>query len=306
MPRVILAAENLRKIFGSFTALADVSLHLAPGEVVGLLGPNGAGKSTTMNILTGAIAPSGGRAVINGHDLEREPLACRAQIGYLPQEAPLYRDMRVVSYLDHVARLKGIAAGHRRAEVARVVECAHLQEVRRRYIVQLSGGNRQRVGLAQALIGSPPILILDEATAGLDPAQVANFRELLRELATRHSILLSTHIMAEVEACCSRVVVVHRGRVILAAPIEELRRRSRQTTRLRMSVLGDPAPFAADLRGRGWTTGLEVIEGGCRFEAPAGRRAELVALAQQHGGLCELVEERRSLEEVFRDLIREG
>ncbi|MBA3938162.1 MAG: ABC transporter ATP-binding protein, partial [Planctomycetes bacterium] len=156
-----------------------------------------------------------------------DPLACRRAIGYLPEELPLYLDMTVTGYLDHVARLKGVAPGARRKEVVEAIEAAWLGENAKRHIRKLSKGNRQRVGLAQALLGRPPLLILDEPTSGLDPAQVANFRELIKSLAQRHTILLSTHILGEVEATCARVVVVHRGRTVASEGIDALRKRAR-------------------------------------------------------------------------------
>lgn len=301
---MVLLVEHLKKHFGSFQALEDVSLNLAPGEVVGFLGPNGAGKSTTMKIITGFLAPDNGQVVIDGVNQADDPLACRRRIGYLPQEAPLYGDMRVESYLDHVARLKGYPPATRRAEVRRVMEAVDLPSQAKRHIHKLSGGMRQRVGVAQALIGSPPILILDEPTAGLDPAQVANFREILKDLSKKHSILLSTHIMGEVEACCHRVVVVHRGRIILsgdAAKLQELRARE---SRLRIRLLSGSAEAITEaLRG---ISGVESVTNDGEdllVLAPVTVRAEIIACVQNHGSLREIIEERRSLEEVFRDLI---
>ncbi len=300
----ILSARGLSKRYGPFQALHEVSLELQRGEVVGFLGPNGAGKSTTMKILTGFVAPSGGSATIAGHDLVGDPLACRRAIGYLPEELPLYLDMTVTGYLDHVARLKGVAPGARRKEVVEAIEAAWLGENAKRHIRKLSKGNRQRVGLAQALLGRPPLLILDEPTSGLDPAQVANFRELIKNLAQRHTILLSTHILGEVEATCARVVVVHRGRTVACEGIDALRKRARQVSRLRVRVRdGATAPLCAALAGGGWATVVESQGDGVLLDAPEERRGELVALIEAHGGLRELSEERRSLEEVFRDLI---
>ncbi len=300
----ILSARGLSKRYGPFQALHDVSLELQRGEVVGFLGPNGAGKSTTMKILTGFVAPTGGTATIAGHDLVGDPLACRRAIGYLPEELPLYLDMTVTAYLDHVARLKGVAPGARRKEVVEAIEAAWLGENAKRHIRKLSKGNRQRVGLAQALLGRPPLLILDEPTSGLDPAQVANFRELIKSLAQRHTILLSTHILGEVEATCARVVVVHRGRTVASEGIDALRRRARQVSRLRVRVReGSTAPLCGALRGAGWATVIEEQGDGVLLDAPEQRRGELVALIEAHGGVRELSEERRSLEEVFRDLI---
>ena len=303
----ILAAVDLSKRYGPFQALQAVSFTLLPGEVVGFLGPNGAGKSTTMKILTGFVAPTSGSARIAGFDLVSDPLACRRSIGYLPEELPLYLDMTVTAYLDHVARLKGVPRSARRREVVDAIASAWLAENANRHIRKLSQGNRQRVGLAQALIGRPPILILDEPTSGLDPAQVANFRELIRSLSTHHTILLSTHILAEVEATCSRVVVVHRGRTVAAEPIEALRRRATQVTRLRLRTRSaDAAPLHAALRATAWVTVVSAEGDSAMLDAPPERRAELVALAEAHGGVREVSEERRSLEDVFRDLIASG
>jgi ABC-2 type transport system ATP-binding protein len=300
----ILDAQGLTKQYGPFQALNGVSFSLEPGEVVGFLGPNGAGKSTTMKILTGFIAPSGGSASIAGHDLRDDPLGCRRSIGYLPEELPLYLDMTVSGYLDHVARLKGVSASARRREVVDAIDAAWLGENAERHIRKLSKGNRQRVGVAQALLNSPPILILDEPTSGLDPSQVANFRDLLKRLAERHTILLSTHILSEVEASCSRVVVVHRGRTVAAESIEALRRRAAQVTRVSLRLgTTDSTALRAVLSTSGWATVIAGDGDTLAIDAASDHRSELVQLAEQHGGLRELIEERRSLEDVFRDLI---
>jgi ABC-2 type transport system ATP-binding protein len=301
----IVAARTLSKRYGAFQALHDISFTLHQGEVVGFLGPNGAGKSTTMKLLTGYLEPSGGSAVIAGHDLVREPLACRRAIGYLPEELPLYLDMTVTAYLDHVARLKGVSASQRRREVVEAVDAAWLGENANRHIRKLSKGNRQRVGVAQALLGKPPLLILDEPTSGLDPSQVANFRELVRSLASRHTVLLSTHIMGEVEAVCDRVVVVHRGRVVADEPVTALRERAASLTRLLVRLrTSDTGVFSAALaRLPGARVVSQDSPDAVRIEAPPDRRGDVVALAEASGGLRELIEERRSLEEVFRDLI---
>lgn len=306
MSTPLIEATHLHKRFAAFTALHDVNLHLNPGEVVGFLGPNGAGKSTTMKVLTGYVAATSGDAHIHGHDLNKDPLACRRAIGYLPQELPLYPEMTVQAYLDHAARLKGVARATRKRQVVEAMERASLLEVSKRHIHKLSGGNRQRVGLAQALIGQPPILILDEATAGLDPTQVARFRDLIRSLASDHGILLSTHILAEVEACCSRVVILRQGRDILHASIEELRERARSRSRLRVrlnTTITDT--ITTELAQKTWaddiTTEHDAILLTCNNDA----RSELVQFAQAHSGLRELVEERRSLEDVFEDIIEQ-
>jgi ABC-2 type transport system ATP-binding protein len=300
----MLTANGLSKIYGNYHALYDVSFTLARGEVVGFLGPNGAGKSTTMKLLTGFIAPTTGSATIAGYDLVNEPLACRRAIGYLPEELPLYLDMTVTHYLDHVARLKGIPTSSRRREVVDAIDAAWLGENATRHIRKLSKGNRQRVGVAQALLNAPPILILDEPTTGLDPTQVAHFRDLIKKLSEKHTILLSTHILAEVEACCSRVVVVHRGRTVAAESIDALRQRTAQVTRLRIrSRQPDTTELILALNACKWVTMLEHLGDTLIIDAPSDQRDTLVSLVQAHGGLRELIEERRSLEAVFRDLI---
>ncbi|HYE08013.1 MAG TPA: ABC transporter ATP-binding protein, partial [Planctomycetota bacterium] len=210
----------------------------------------------------------------------------------------------VDAYLDHVARLKGVARSERRAAVVRAIERCRLAENAQRHIRKLSKGNRQRVGVAQALMGDPPILILDEPTSGLDPAQVANFRDLVKSLAERHTVLLSTHILGEVEATCGRVVVVAGGRTVLGEPIAALRARALSRTRLRVRLRdGSPAALIAALRAHAWAIDARVDGDDAVLDAPGERRGELVALAEAHGGLRELIEERRSLEEVFRDLV---
>jgi ABC-2 type transport system ATP-binding protein len=300
----ILDAQGLTKQYGPFQALNGVSFSLEPGEVVGFLGPNGAGKSTTMKILTGFVAPSGGSATIAGHDLRDDPLGCRRSIGYLPEELPLYLDMTVSGYLDHVARLKGVSASARRREVVDAIDAAWLGENAERHIRKLSKGNRQRVGVAQALINSPPILILDEPTSGLDPSQVAHFRDLLKRLAEKHTILLSTHILSEVEASCSRVVVVHRGRTVAVESVDALRRRAAQVTRVSLRLrTTDSTALRAALTACGWATVIAGEGDTIAIDAASDHRGELVLLAEHHGGLRELIEERRSLEDVFRDLI---
>ncbi len=299
--RPVLEASGLSKRYGSHQALLDVGFSLRSGEVVGFLGANGAGKSTTMKILTGYVAATSGTARVQGLDVREHSLECRRAIGYLPEELPLYLDMRVDDYLDHVARLKGVGRTMRRREVVDAIEAAQLVEQARRHIRKLSKGNRQRVGVAQALLGSPPVLILDEPTSGLDPAQVRIFRDLLRRLSQKHAILLSTHILSEVEASCSRAIIIHRGRTVADESIAQLRQRAAQGTVLLRIRSGGYGPLAAALIAAGMP--CQVQEDALVVSAPDHRRAELAALAEAHGGLRELIEQRQSLEDIFRDLI---
>jgi ABC-2 type transport system ATP-binding protein len=211
----------------------DVSFSVARGEVVGFLGPNGAGKTTTMRMLTGFLPPTDGAAEIAGHDIFTEPLAARRSVGYLPESPPLYPEMSVKSYVAYVARIKDVPRARRRAAVDRALERCGLAEVRGRVIGTLSKGFRQRVGLAQAIVHDPAVLILDEPTVGLDPLQIREIRSLIAELAApeqgdaQHTVILSTHILPEVEAICRRVILIHQGRKVIDAPLEELIRGGR-------------------------------------------------------------------------------
>ncbi|WP_165071619.1 ABC transporter ATP-binding protein [Paludisphaera rhizosphaerae] len=219
----MIEVQRLSKSYGALRALDQVSFALGRGEIAGLLGPNGAGKTTTMRILTTFLAPTSGRAAVGGHDVLDEPLAVRRSIGYLPENVPLYPEMRVRELLTFRAKLKDVPRSERRRAVSSAIARCGLGEVERRPIGKLSRGFRQRVGLADAIVHSPPVLILDEPTAGMDPIQVREVRALIRELAERHTVLLSTHIMSEVEAVCDRVVIIARGRIALDGRLSELR-----------------------------------------------------------------------------------
>ena len=224
----MIQARGLTKRYGDLIAVENVDFSLERGEVVGFLGPNGAGKTTTIRMLTGFLPPTDGTAVIAGHDIFGDPIAARRAIGYLPETPPLYPEMTVRSYLAYVARIKDVPRSKRRAAVDRVLERTSLTDVRRQVIGTLSRGFRQRVGLAQAIVHNPPVLILDEPTAGLDPLQISEIRNLIAELTapsqgdTQHTVILSTHILAEVDAICRRVILLNQGRKVLDAPLSEL------------------------------------------------------------------------------------
>ncbi len=224
--QVMIQVDRLSMRFGSFKAVDGISFEVGEGEIVGLLGPNGAGKTTTMRMLTTYLTPTSGRANLAGHDVLDDPLEVRRRVGYLPENVPLYVEMRVCEFLRFRARLKDVARSKLRRAVAEVIGRCRLQEVENRIIGQLSRGFRQRVGLAEALIHDPPILILDEPTSGLDPIQILEVRSLIRELGDRHTVLLSTHILHEVEATCGRVIIIARGKIAVDDRLEDLRRES--------------------------------------------------------------------------------
>jgi ABC-2 type transport system ATP-binding protein len=226
--RPVIEVEGLSKRYGDFEAVRDLSFSVERGEVVGFLGPNGAGKTTTMRILTGFIPPTDGNVRIAGHDVFSEPLQARGAIGYLPENPPLYPEMNVAAYLGFVAAIKDVPRARRREAVERALLRCGLGDVRRRVISQLSKGYRQRVGLAQAIVHEPQVLVLDEPTVGLDPIQIREIRQLITELASpehgaeRQTVILSTHILNEVEAICQRVVLINRGRKAIDQPLAEL------------------------------------------------------------------------------------
>lgn len=224
-----IAVKHVSKRYGDFLAVDDVSFSLAPGEVVGFLGPNGAGKTTTMRMLTGFLPPTDGSISIAGHDTFTDSKAARRAVGYLPETPPLYPEMTVRGYLRFVAAIRDVPRSRRRAAVDSAVERCGLGEVRGRVVGALSKGFRQRVGIAQAIIADPPVLVLDEPTVGLDPIQVREIRGLIAGLASgegkaRQTVILSTHILQEVEAICQRVILMHRGRKAIDAPLAELTR----------------------------------------------------------------------------------
>ena len=216
--RTLIEVEHLTKRYGSHTAVDDISFTVEDGGIYGLLGPNGAGKSTTMNIITGYISATDGTVKIDGHDIADEPAAAKACIGYLPEQPPLYVDMTVREYLEFAAGLKRIPRGERAAQLDRILEMTRTADVSGRLIRNLSKGYRQRVGVAQALLGSPQLIILDEPTVGLDPAQMIEIRNLIRELGRTHTVILSSHILSEVKAVCDKALILSQGH--LAAVVD--------------------------------------------------------------------------------------
>jgi ABC-2 type transport system ATP-binding protein len=308
----MIRAQRLTKCFGSFTAISDVSFEVERGEVVGFLGPNGAGKTTTMRILGGVFPPTSGRAVVAGYDVVAEPLRARSAVGYFPERVSLYLDMTAREYLGYVAAMKDIARRRRRVEIDRVLDGCGVAHVAHRLIGTLSKGYRQRVGIAQALIGQPRVLILDEPTAGLDPEQVAEVRRLIRDLRGESTIILSTHILSEVEATCDRVMIINRGHILAVDTPHNLSQRLRQTSQIYLEVLGPAHAVAERLRA---IPGVLYVE--LSPSAPAGiaaitvttekerdLRSELAAcVAAAHWSLQELRPVALSLEAIFLSLL---
>ena len=220
----MIEVEGLTKRYGSFTAVDDITFKVEKGQVLGFLGPNGAGKTTTMRILTCYLPPTSGTARVAGFDVQAEPMEVKKRIGYLPESPPVYNDMTVREYVTFCAQLKGVAAAKRKEAVDTAIERCGLPDRRSQLIGTLSKGYRQRVGLAQALVHDPPVLILDEPTIGLDPAQIIEIRELIRDLAGDHTVILSTHILPEVGITCQAVAIIHEGRLRLVDTLANLSR----------------------------------------------------------------------------------
>jgi ABC-2 type transport system ATP-binding protein len=226
----MILVESLVKYYGEYPAVRGVSFEVPKGRVVGFLGPNGAGKSTTMRILAGFLTASGGRASIAGKDVFTDPIAARRNIGYMPESCPLYPELRVAEYLKFRAGLKGLGWSARRKRIDYVLERCWLKDVRTQLIGTLSKGYRQRVGLADALLADPPVLILDEPTAGLDPTQIRETRKLIRELGRQHTMLLSTHILTEVEMTCDSAVIIYQGEVVEDGTLDAIRHKHKTNT----------------------------------------------------------------------------
>jgi len=304
---MMIEVEHLTKKYpGGVTAVSDVSFSVARGDVVGFLGPNGAGKSTTMRILSGFISPSGGTVRVAGLDVTRESLKVRRHLGYLPESCPLYLEMRVREFLKYRGELKGVAHRHVKKRVSRVMEQCGLLEVQKRPIGHLSKGFRQRVGIADALVHNPDLLILDEPTIGLDPNQILLIRKLIDELSREHTLLLSTHILREVEATCDRVIVLQQGRIVDSAPLRELEERWCPATRIHLELRAKPEELDTfcrqlpDLREFKLRMEEEWAFLELDFGLDADPREDLFDRIRQRGwDLRELHRKRRTLEEAF-------
>jgi ABC-2 type transport system ATP-binding protein len=306
----VIEVQNLTKRYGRVTAVDDISFRVERGEILGFLGPNGAGKTTTMRILTGYMPATEGKAIVAGFDVFDQPVEAKRRTGYLPETPPLYPDMSVIEYLTFVAKIKGVPPADQRDRVRAVMERTRVSDMANRLCSKLSKGYKQRVGLAQALIHNPDALILDEPTAGLDPKQIIETRELIKELAGDHTIILSTHILPEVSQTCQRVVIINKGRVVAIDTPDNLTERLRGSATMYVQVDANGADASAAL---GHVTGVtRVVESdrhnslvGYEVVTESGRdvRRELAKTVVTNGwGLLELRPTRMSLEDVFLSL----
>jgi ABC-2 type transport system ATP-binding protein len=261
----MIEIRNLVKYYGDILAVNDVTFTVNKGEILGFLGPNGAGKTTTMNILTGFLSATSGTVTINGHDILEDPQQAKRCIGYLPENPPLYLDMTAIEYLKFVAELKGVPADQRIRQLAEIMKLVRITDVANRLLKNLSKGYRQRVGIAQALVGNPEVLVLDEPTIGLDPKQIIEIRNLIKELGRKHTVILSSHILPEVQAVCERIVIINKGIIAAEDTPEGLSRKMAKTSKVQISAEGPPKDVIQKLRILTGVKNAEIIiekEGG--------------------------------------------
>jgi ABC-2 type transport system ATP-binding protein len=306
----LITVENLTKRYATKTAIEGVAFDVKQGEILGFLGPNGAGKTTTMRIITGYMPASDGSVTVDGFDVFDKPLDVRRRIGYLPENPPLYLEMTVIGYLRFVAKIKGVPKAQIGSEVARVMDRVNITDVKERIIAKLSKGYKQRVGIAQALLNDPPVLILDEPTIGLDPKQIHEVRELIKDLAGKHTVVLSTHILPEVEQTCHRVIIINRGKIVAVDTPQNLRSQLQGGERISIEVEGPASdilskvkamPGVLDIRKTDDANGHHTfqVEGELRKDI----RNDLARMIVQNGwGLYELHSATMTLEDIFLEL----
>lgn len=308
----MIEVEHLSKIYGSTKAIEDIAFSVAEGEILGFLGPNGAGKTTTMRILAGYIPASNGTARIAGYDVHEQSMEVRRRIGYLPENPPLYPDMTVEGFLSFVARIKGVGARERSSRVKSAIERCQLTEKSRTIIRKLSKGYKQRVGIAQAIVHDPPVIILDEPTIGLDPRQIIQVRNLIKSLARQHTIILSTHILPEVSMVCDRVTIINQGKVVATNTPEELREQLSASGGYDLEVEGNASQLQSLLRGIPGVTRVECQSHQSHLERTLIHLTldnnqelgtQIAATVINAGfGLYEMRRSRPSLEDVFLQL----
>jgi ABC-2 type transport system ATP-binding protein len=306
----LITVENLSKRYATKMAIEGMSFQVEKGEILGFLGPNGAGKTTTMRIITGYMPASEGTVRVDGYDVFDNPLDVRRRIGYLPENPPLYLEMTVMGYLRFVAKIKGVPKDKIHQEVARVMERASIADVKERIIAKLSKGYKQRVGIAQALLNDPPVLILDEPTIGLDPKQIHEVRELVKDLAGQHTVVLSTHILPEVEQTCHRVIIIDRGKIVAVDTPQNLRLQLQGGERISLEVQGPVSEIMSKLKATPGVVNVQKIaenDGRHRFQVEGELRKDIRSdlartIVQNGWGLYELQSAAMSLEDIFLKL----
>ena len=307
----MIEVSHLTKRYGSHTAISDLTFTIEKGVIYGFLGPNGAGKSTTMNIITGCLGATDGEVLVDGHSISEEPMQAKKLIGYLPEQPPLYMDMTPLEYLSFVASAKCIPRNEQRSEISKVMGKTGIGEVQNRLIRNLSKGYKQRVGVAQALLGNPEVIILDEPTVGLDPAQIIEIRDLIRELGKDHTIILSSHILGEVQAVCDSIMIISAGKLVASDTPENLTRLFAGTTALHLEARGDTESVRQILSGIEHIEDITIrpeedqpfVRADLKLQEQADIREDIFfAFAEAKIPLLEMKSVRASLEDVFLEL----
>jgi len=313
--KAMIRIENLTKYYGDFCAVNGINLEIKKGEVLGLLGPNGAGKTTTLRILTCYMPPTSGTIRVGEYNIHDNPLEIKKMIGYLPESAPLYHDMLVYDYLGFVADIRGIRENGKEERIRELAVTCGLKEVMHKPIGELSKGYKQRVGLAHAMMGDPEILILDEPTSGLDPNQIVEIRDIIKRIGRERTVILSTHILSEVEATCDRVVILHRGRIVADDRTEALRASAGDRRNIRLSLQGaraeDVSRILSEIKGVYSVNAGETEDSVTRFtltcDSKRDVRPDIYRAIKAHDWIIlELYQETRTLESVFRELTGEA
>ena len=311
----MIKVSHLTKYYGDFLAVDDLSFEIGEGQVYGFLGPNGAGKTTTMNILTGCLSPTSGKAEIGGYDIFEEPAKAKRLIGYLPEQPPLYLSESPAEYLRFVGEAKGLRGGELSAQIEEVLDKVRITEVRNRRISSLSKGYRQRVGIAQALLGNPEVIILDEPTVGLDPIQIVEIRDLIRQLGQEHTVIFSSHILTEVQAICEKILIISHGRLVAFDSPENLER-SLSSSEIRFVTDAPASRIPEILAGVDGLSGLvteplddHTVSARAEVLSPdlkAVSRAVFFAFARADQPLLELSPRKATLEDIFLELTESG
>lgn len=309
-----IKVSNLSKYYGNYLAVDDISFEVNKGEILGFLGPNGAGKSTTMKIITTYLPPTSGTVEVHGNDVETDSLSVRKKIGYLPEQNPLYFDMNVKDYLDYIAALDGVPKNEIKKSRDKMIDVCGLEEMKDKTIGQLSKGYKQRVGLAQAMISNPDVLILDEPTSGLDPNQIIEIRNLIKKLGKQKTVVLSTHILSEVQATCDRVIIINKGKIVADGTMEELQQRSKGQSIVTLEVMNntDKSSITQELRNCKGVSKVEFVkEGNDSFifnifgDAGSDLRPVISSKVSGLGAtLLSMQAKQTSLEDVFRELTK--
>lgn len=310
----MIKVQGLSKIYGEHIAVDDITFEVKEGHIYGFLGPNGAGKSTTMNIITGYISPSAGTVEVNGFVMGKDTLKAKKSIGYLPEIPPLYPDMNVKEYLTFVAKIKGVDKDKRADEIERVMKVTDIEDMSGRLIKHLSKGYKQRVGIAQAILGSPKVIILDEPTVGLDPEQIIEVRNLIKSLKGEHTVILSSHILSEISATCDEVLVIANGRMVACDTTENLLKNHKSVKTIKINIKGDKEKIEEVLKGIDSLDEVKFIEDkgeSCMFEVTCEVSKDVredisFALSDARLLILEMSEETSSLEDIYLTLVKEA